>query len=399
MRLLVVSESPLEKIDSSYYGVDPWIKIPRQLSEYCEKVTVLSPLVYRESLSKPLPNSWLVDLGKIHLEPLDYYYSFVTYYKLWPARISAWKKQMTRLVKEADVVIVRVPSPILPLAAKAARKLNKPMVMIVLGNTATQSDRVIESKGLVHLVYSMLMKFILFNEKKSAKSASRIYAYSSELAERFKNGEEKDIRLMQDPHMSLEEFKSRGDTCESDTIKLLRVCWLIPSKGVEYLLDSISLLLSRGHNVHLEIVGKERYSGYLAHLEEYAEKLGIREKVTFAGWYPIDRIWEAYYGSDIQILSSLGEGSPRVIVEGFARGLPLVCTSVGGCVDYLTHEKNTLFVPPKDPEAMADAVERLITDKVLRKQLIQGGYDVARSATFEIAGMQFIQEIEELVNT
>ena len=64
--------------------------------------------------------------------------------------------------------------------------------------------------------------------------------------------------------------------------------------------------------------------------------------------------------------------------------------------DVLTHEENALLVPTADSCAIADAVERLIRDEALRSRLIENGYKMATSATFEIEGMAFLKEIKEV---
>jgi len=50
-------------------------------------------------------------------------------------------------------------------------------------------------------------------------------------------------------------------------------------------------------------------------------------------------------------------------------GLPIVTTSVGGAPDYLTEGENVLYVPPRQPEALAEALDRLLHDETLREEL------------------------------
>jgi L-malate glycosyltransferase len=133
-------------------------------------------------------------------------------------------------------------------------------------------------------------------------------------------------------------------------------------------------------------------------LEKYAQKLNAQEWVHFSGWIPFHRISEAYLRSDIQVVSSLAEGTPRVVQEGLAHGLPLVCTRVGGCTRLLTHEKNALLVPPSDPKEIASAVQRIIVDGKLRRELIQNGYELARSFTSEELGSKLLEDVREMVN-
>ena len=76
--------------------------------------------------------------------------------------------------------------------------------------------------------------------------------------------------------------------------------------------------------------------------------------------------------STLLAMSSASEGLGRVIMEAFARGRPVVGTSVGGIPDLVTHERNGLLVPPRDPEALADAPVRVLEDRQLAERLARG---------------------------
>ncbi len=113
---------------------------------------------------------------------------------------------------------------------------------------------------------------------------------------------------------------------------------------------------------------------------------------------PFDRIWEVYVRSDIQVISSIAEGTPRCIAEGAARGLPLISTTAGGCADALIHKVNAFLVPPRDAQSIAEVVEQLIRDKRVRQQLIKGGYDMARRFAFEKAGKRFLNDLKTIAD-
>ena len=85
------------------------------------------------------------------------------------------------------------------------------------------------------------------------------------------------------------------------------------------------------------------------------------------------------------LLSSVSEGLPRVIMEAFARGRPVVATRAGGIPDIVEHERNGLLVPSDDAEALADAIVAVLTDRELAERLAAGAGDsaAAMSATAE----------------
>jgi glycosyltransferase involved in cell wall biosynthesis len=85
------------------------------------------------------------------------------------------------------------------------------------------------------------------------------------------------------------------------------------------------------------------------------------------------------------LLSSVSEGLPRVTMEAFARGRPVVATRAGGIPDIVEHERNGLLVPSDDAEALADAIVAVLTDRDLAERLAAGAGDsaAAMSATAE----------------
>jgi len=207
--------------------------------------------------------------------------------------------------------------------ARAAQKAAKPYVGFVAGDIEAQADRIIRSKGIEKAIYRILARHLVKKEVKWCRNASLIYAYSEDLANRHRNcrGE---VRLFRTPHLSQRDFHQREDTCKTDVIRLLRVCWLLPSKGLEVLIDSVRLGRSAGIDFRLRIVGKEREAGYRDSLLKLAKEKGIERFVEIVDWVPFDKIGAEYSSSDIQVVSSFAEGTPRCIVEGFARGLPVV---------------------------------------------------------------------------
>jgi glycosyltransferase involved in cell wall biosynthesis len=79
--------------------------------------------------------------------------------------------------------------------------------------------------------------------------------------------------------------------------------------------------------------------------------------------------------ADIFVLSSRSEGFPVSILEAMAAALPVVATEVGGVAEAVLHGETGLLVPPGDPHALAEALERLLRDEGLRRRLGTAGRD------------------------
>ncbi|PKM92555.1 MAG: hypothetical protein CVU80_02735, partial [Elusimicrobia bacterium HGW-Elusimicrobia-4] len=371
MKLLIVSGSPLKKIGQDYYAVDSWIRIPLYLADRCE-VTLWSPVETDPEEEGLHHSSWRVELGSLKIEHHDSYNSFLKHYQLWPRRAISWRKHADQLVKAHDAVIIRHPSPMISIVSRSTFRQGKPLIILVMSDLS-RTDRILGNHGLRRMFYTALAKLLVLQEIRSAMHADVVGAYSSVLAYRHR-GSRGLVKLMQDPVLHQDEFVFRNDTCQSQEVRILRVSWVQPLKGLEYLLEAVAILLAKGIEVRLEIVGKERSQGYQAKIEDLAEELGIADNVIFTGWVPFDQMQEVYMRSDIQVISSLAEGTPRCIAEGAARGLPLVSTMIGGCADVLTHEVDALLVAPADAVALAGAIERVIRDGTLRRNMIRQGY-------------------------
>ncbi len=90
-----------------------------------------------------------------------------------------------------------------------------------------------------------------------------------------------------------------------------------------------------------------------------AQAMGLGERVVFAGHV---KDMSAYYGAaDVVAIPSLTEGSPNVLLEAMAIGVPVVATAVGGIPEIATHGETALLVPPRDPDAMAAALDLLLS--------------------------------------
>jgi len=112
-------------------------------------------------------------------------------------------------------------------------------------------------------------------------------------------------------------------------------------------------------------------------IEERARSLHLRENVTLPGHVHDMRPY--YRAADVLAISSTSEGSPNVLLEALAAGVPTVATAVGGVPEMVEDKKSALLVPPGDPRAMAQALQRLFTDASLRKNITLNGRELIAS--------------------
>jgi glycosyltransferase involved in cell wall biosynthesis len=103
--------------------------------------------------------------------------------------------------------------------------------------------------------------------------------------------------------------------------------------------------------------------------EAFVRDNGLEAAVRFLGAMPAEQVLDVINSTDIVVMASRTEGMPRVILEAFARGVPVVAPRIGGIPEAVRDGETGLLVPPDDWAALADALLRLIRDPVLRRSL------------------------------
>jgi glycosyltransferase involved in cell wall biosynthesis len=131
-------------------------------------------------------------------------------------------------------------------------------------------------------------------------------------------------------------------------------------------------------------VGPREFPDYCKRLEGIAAARGIRERIRWSGYVPNgEPLFDLMRAADLFVLPTLSEGTPHVLVEARANGLPCISTTVGGVPATVTDGSDALLVAPRNPQALARAMERLIEDGELRRMLIRNGLMEARKQTLD----------------
>jgi len=188
----------------------------------------------------------------------------------------------------------------------------------------------------------------------------------------------------------------------SRTRRILFVGRVSPEKGVHVLLEAFAKVVAQYPNVQLEIVGSHRqlaydylvgfegvpervaalarfYTGdsrlaYFEKLQVRMRELGLADRVQFAGAIQHAELVHRYHRADILAFPSVwGEPAGNPPIEAMAAGVPVVSTHTGGTVEYVSHGTTGLLVAPEDPEALADAILRLLENEDLRKHMGAAG--------------------------
>jgi len=150
---------------------------------------------------------------------------------------------------------------------------------------------------------------------------------------------------------------------------------LADAKNYPLLLDAVAVL-RRTVPARLFILGQgEREAG----MRDQIERLGLGDAVVLCGFQK--NPWKYIARADLFALTSRYEGFGNVLIEAMACGVPVVATSSPGTREIVTAGADGLLVDSHEPDAMAAALARVLTDEALRRRLAAG----ARSSASRFA--------------
>lgn len=148
---------------------------------------------------------------------------------------------------------------------------------------------------------------------------------------------------------------------------------IVPAKGLEYLIDTLSYLKEEFKNLKLLIIGE---GAIVARLHEQAKEKKVYDSIIFAGGRR--DIPDILSCIDIFVMPSIAEGLPNALLEAMAMGRPIVATEVGGIPEVMKNGVNGLLVPPRDPIALATAMKGLIGNDRLAAQMGHAARDLVQ---------------------
>lgn len=167
-------------------------------------------------------------------------------------------------------------------------------------------------------------------------------------------------------------------------------------KGQEVLVAATAILKKRGHAVKALIVGTP-FPGnedHLKRLQNLVKELDVGDRVVFAG--ELTDMCPAYAAMDVLAMTSIQpEPFGGVISEAMSLGLPVIATNIGGSLDQVVDGVTGLLVAPGDPVALADAIEKLMSNSELRQRM---GEAAAHRVQEHFSVMEMTAKIEAVID-
>jgi glycosyltransferase involved in cell wall biosynthesis len=178
-----------------------------------------------------------------------------------------------------------------------------------------------------------------------------------------------------------------ADAPVAGTVAVLR-----PQKALDMLIEAFAGVRRGLPEARLVIVGDgpSRQA-----LEACARMAGVGDAVTFTGVR--SDLATVLDGLDVAVMSSDFEGLPLFVFECMAHEAPLLATAVGGIPDVVVDGETGVLVPPRDPSALGEALDRLLRDPAERRRLASQARERLGEYTLERAAGRFAELYEELL--
>jgi glycosyltransferase involved in cell wall biosynthesis len=248
--------------------------------------------------------------------------------------------------------------------------------------------------------YLMFLKTIIYL---SAKSADGIITISGKVRDdiikyyRVPSGEIAVTYLAVDHN----EFFPRPQE-EADRVRakyglperfILYAASSLPHKNHARLLEAMRILKDRGERVSLVLIGA-RPKGHDV-VNEKIEHLCLRAEVVFTGWLPFEDIPPIYCAAEALVFPSLSEGFGIPVIEAMACGVPVVCSNIEPLPEIAGDAAH--FIDPYDPASIAEGISKVVSDQIVRRELIEKGFRRAAAFTWENTARKTLEFIMSYV--
>ena len=189
-------------------------------------------------------------------------------------------------------------------------------------------------------------------------------------------------------------FSEKRPVFDKENIKLLYVSPFHKYKCHETLIRGMKILLDKGYNISLELIGgvPEKRENVI---REMVKKMGMEKRVRFSGWCTHEEVVQAMQRSDIFVYATRIEAAGLGVMEPMAQSMPIASSNTA-CMPEILKDAGTYFNPFK-PNELADAVEKLIVDDAFREECSKKAFAYASEYSWERAMREHMEYFEEFV--
>lgn len=323
-------------------GFDSFVAVPKQspyLGRYTDAGAKLVHLPVKSIRRSLRPDKWALLMAGVASDLLG----------------------LRSLLKDLEINLVHTNMETAPAGPMAARNARKPSIVHVRSTSISRPK----------WVFNGLVKFL-------TRYADRAVAISDSVYKMMADGgfpEKRLVRIYDPVDTGLYRPRTSGEAEELFAEKLApagipaggRLIGLIgrmnPIKGQETLLDAAAVLAGRHEDVHFVLVGDaadDAERKYEAALRRKAAKLGIENRTHFLGHRP--DVMDLLPLFKVSVSPSTTEAFGRPAAEAMACGIPAVVAATDGLKEIVEDGQTGYVVPPRDPQALEDAIEKVLSD-------------------------------------
>jgi len=390
MKLCIISLKKFFYTDGKYWTYGGFGDYVKSFFPYFEQIHLCVPV------SKTIiPGVYEMNHPKLSFTHLPFYRNELELLLRWPLILY----KMKEAVRDSDIINPRIPDMVGVAGWLWSIYYNKTHFVSVQSDVSNFLDAPnnTRTKGIVKFGLYTWLRFYLIFEKMIFKK-SLCFPQGRLLFNRYPDAPKSFEWISSSLHEKDIVKVPPSSSYENDEIKILHVGRVTIAKGHKYLLKMISYLktLIPDKRFILQCVGSMDFTLKKV-LFNQVEMLGLQENVLWVGNIKHGKELRRYYDmADIFVFSSIWEGTPKVLIEAMARGLPVVSTNVGGIPSIIENNVNGLLVPPQNPEALANEVAKMIHNKDLRQQCILNGLEFAKKHTVEAQTQFMLEKIHQI---
>jgi len=165
-----------------------------------------------------------------------------------------------------------------------------------------------------------------------------------------------------------------------DDFVLLWLGIFMPHRRLEDAIQAIKLLKFRGARIKLLLAGSDRsHPVYLQSLKALANRLDVNDRVIFTGKVADDEIRDFYCACDAFLFPNENQTWGLAVLEAMACDRPVLVSRGAAVHEVLTDQESAVLFPARNPEALAGAIEGVVTQPQLREKIAQAGMNLART--------------------
>ena len=297
-----------------------------------------------------------------------------------------------KYMKGLDVIHARMPDYTGIIGALLGRIHGIPVFCQVIADWNIEAQKTpVRKKYFLGLLLKLDYYFYDFLERLTCRG-KLVFAQGESCFNKHKRSS--DCHLVLSTSHSATDVVIPLDRFRGKTYRILTVARLTGVKNLQLLIRALAALaeVRNESNWRLDIVGSGPRREELAAL---AVTLGVRSQTVFHGQVARgEMLWDFYDRADVFVLPSRSEGTPKVLLEAMARGVPVIASNVGGIPTTVGNNERGLLFGDNDLGDLVSKLQKLAADDRLRYQLVTAASEFSRLHSLEESTRQMIEYVQ-----